>query len=295
MDTINQSDVSGLLPSDKQFEYLHALQVKGAVLLQYQVLWDIDEDRDVLRERLIDAIHELSGRILSIAAVDLLTIGENPSSYDEILLVEFPEISLVKAHMDSPETQEIFSALGGLELHMASSPPQRMWRIVKWVNRILPWFPAPRSGKVMPEDQLQGGINPSKAQFEAFQKANQKCTVHMFNLLKFHERAQYVDGDRGRSGRRAYEDGYGRVAMECVLRLKGRIIMLGRYRMTLVGADGDPATDAWDEIAVIQYPNRPAFIRMVKTPRYIRALEHRHAGLSKTEIWSTAPTVEYCQ
>lgn len=295
MHTDDQAEPRGNLPSTAQSAYLQALAPKGPVLLQYHITWGINEDREAHADHLIEAIHELSGRLLSIASVDLLAIGESKESSDEIWLLEFPNIALVRAHIDSPEVQAVFAELDSLTVYLASTPPPRMLRVLKWMNRLLPLLPAYRSADKMPEEELQGGINPTKQQFATFEQADQRCTVHMFNLLKFHDRARYPDGDRGRSGRRAYEDGYGRVAMACFLRLNGRIIMLGRYRMTLIGAGGEVAADAWDEIAVIQYPNRPAFVRMVSTPRYIRALQHRHAGLVRTQVWSTSPGVEYCQ
>jgi uncharacterized protein (DUF1330 family) len=126
-----------------------------------------------------------------------------------------------------------------------------------------------------------------------FRAADQSRPIHMFNLLKFHQRAAYADGDHQLSGRKAYETHYGKVAMSCFLRLGGRIVAVGRYRLTLLGAGGDPAVDSWDEIAVVQYPNRPAFEHMLSNPGYVAALEHRHAGLAETQLWSATPAPEF--
>lgn len=286
---------SANLPSPAQSAYLHSLSDTKPVLLQYHIQWGAGEASRGAADRLETLIVRSEGELISRARVDLLAIGENPTKTDEIWLVRFPGVAMVLSHIGHNDMQALSQQLAYLEIILAVMPSPRILRIVKWLNRILPCLPAYRAGKSLPEAELQGGISPTRAQFEAFQAADPSVPVHMFNLLKFKAQAEYEDGDRGRTGRRAYEDGYGRVAMACVLRLKGRIVMLGRYRMTLVGAQGDPAPGAWDEIAVIQYPNRPAFVHMISTPKYIRALVHRHAGLARTEVWSTAPAMEYCR
>lgn len=284
-------------PSPQQLDSLQALPAGRSLLLQYQWHWPVEKNaRDssqALTADCLDALAAAGAHVMSRAKVDLLAIGNTEANWSELWLVEFPDADTVQQQLQHPSFNALLEAAETVEVVVASPPHPKMQKVIRLLNRVMPWLPKPKHGRDMRLAELQGGINPTAVQMQAFQAADQSRPVHMFNLLRFHERAQYPEGDRGRSGQQAYEEGYGKVAVSCFLRLGGKIIAAGRYRMTLIGADGDPALDAWDEIAIVQYPNRPAFLHMLSNPQYIKALEHRHAGLAKTELWSTAPRAEY--
>lgn len=294
MDTRQEGEGQERQPSAAQLNGLMALQAARPLLLQYHFGQHKTSANSAVPQNLESSVKAAGGRMLSAAAVDLLAIGQATEHPAHILLAEFPGPASVYEHISSASMADLLQQAGAVEIIVATAPSRGMRRIISLLNRLLPLLPAPRRGRDMPEEELRGGINPTPQQFADMQKADQTRPIHMFNLLKFHDRARYADGDRGRTGRQAYEKGYGQVAMNCVLRLGGRIVALGRYRLTLVGANGDPAPTAWDEIAVIQYPGRPAFVRMVSSPYYLAALEHRHAGLKSTLVWSSTPAEAYC-
>lgn len=274
-------------PGDQQLQALRELNPARSLLVQYQLKGDSGSDD------LVQGIRQSGGRLLSHARVDLLAVGETEKSWSGMLLAEFPDRALLESHITD---KAVTAALGRYEdvtVLIASPPPPKVRKVISLLNRVIPWLPGPRKGGELPESELNGGINPTVAQMQAFRGADQKCPIHMFNLLKFHDRARYEDGDHGKSGQQAYEQGYGKVAVSCFLRLGGAVVALGRYRLTLIGAGDDPAPEAWDEVAIVQYPNRPAFEHMVSNPRYQSALVHRHAGLAMTELWSTAPHPEF--
>jgi uncharacterized protein (DUF1330 family) len=121
-------------------------------------------------------------------------------------------------------------------------------------------------------------IKPTMEQFAALAAAakTNDGTVVMLNLLKFH------------AGEGAKEYGaYGGIASKMVNALGGRIIYVGRCDQILIG--NEDAND-WDAIAVVEYPNRQAFIDMVSKPDYQKASEHRDAGLERTMLIATTPT-----
>lgn len=270
--------------SDTQWQALQALPAERPVLLQYHWQWTgqtPDEIASVLKVP--------GARLISRATVDLLAIGASSQRWSEIWLLEYTNPAAVQSHVQGKEMQSLIQAATSAEILVASPPPPRARKVIGLLNRVLPWLPAPRRGVDLPVEELRGGINPTPEQMQALSVAEQNRPVHMFNLLRFYDHALYPEGDRGLSGRQAYEIGYGRVAMSCVLRLGGQIVTLGRYRFTLLGAAGDPARNAWNEIAVIQYPHRRAFLHMLSNRGYIRALEHRHAGLAETQVWSASP------
>ena len=45
----------------------------------------------------------------------------------------------------------------------------------------------------------------------------------------------------------------------------------------------DPS-EAWDSVALVEYPSRKAFIDMVSTAEYEQAHEHRESGLERTGL-----------
>ena len=67
--------------------------------------------------------------------------------------------------------------------------------------------------------------------------------------------------------------------MPLIGRIGGRIRWAGT-RAHAVAEDGE----AWDQIVVVQYPSRAAFIGMVRSEAYRRGTPHRDAGLQATEL-----------
>lgn len=270
--------------SEQQWACLRQMPAGRPLMLQMHWRWS-----DTPKEEIAAALACADAQVLSRASVDLLTIGDSPQLWSECWLLEYPEPAAAEAHIQTASFQKLISHAEAAELLVATPPHPRVQRLLKAMSQVMRWLPRPRRGAELPASELLGGINPSPQQMQAFTDAAQDSPTHMFNLLRFHEQAQYTDDRRDCSGRRAYEDGYGRVALGCVLRLGGRIVGLGRYRFTLMGAAGEPAPQAWDEIAVLEYPNRQAFIHMLSNPTYLKALQHRHAGLQSTQVWSSLP------
>ncbi|MDX1496984.1 MAG: hypothetical protein R3352_05470 [Salinisphaeraceae bacterium] len=271
--------------SKAQWQCLADMPANRPLILQFHWRWGEAEPADISA-----VVAELQKhQLISRSKVDLLAIGDSGNAWSELWLVEYSNPAQAKAHLDAPQMQGLLAEARNAEILVATLPHPRVQRFLRVLSHLLGWLPQPRRGADMPDAELTGGINPTRQQMQAFSEAAQDSPTHMYNLLRFHDRAQYVDGDRGHNGQQAYETGYGRVALSCILRLGGRIVALGRYRFTLLGNNGEPGPDAWDEIAVLEYPNRQAFTHMLSNPTYLKALEHRHAGLQTTQVWSTSP------
>jgi uncharacterized protein (DUF1330 family) len=113
--------------------------------------------------------------------------------------------------------------------------------------------------------------------------------IRMINLLKFREQADYGDlpdpAENGTStGAEAYAR-YGEVAMAEVQNVGGSQFYAGLADMTVIG----PESESWDLVAIVEYPNRAAFLEMVSTPSYQACVFHRTAGLADTRIIMTTP------
>lgn len=137
---------------------------------------------------------------------------------------------------------------------------------------------------------LFGGINPTEEQLAAIE-LGPDGPVQMINLLKFRDRARYPAGydgpeDTDVSG----EEAYGRYAantMPHVAKRGGRLVLLSIPNESVIGDPGD-----WDQVAIIEYPNRAAFLDMTQDPDYLAGTVHRTAGLEQTTILATTPIID---
>ncbi len=118
-------------------------------------------------------------------------------------------------------------------------------------------------------------IRPNVEQFQQLAQSPQTGTVVMLNLLKFKETAE----GEGGSGEEAYGR-YGETAVRMIEERGGRVIWAGRADQILIG---DPAQD-WDQVLLVEYPSRQAFIEMVSNPEYQKAHTHRESGLERTIV-----------
>jgi uncharacterized protein (DUF1330 family) len=97
----------------------------------------------------------------------------------------------------------------------------------------------------------------------------------MLNLLKFREKAMYKDGRPDDiSGREAYQR-YADAMTKIVEREGGRILFAGRIAGLVVGEVGQ----LWDVAAIMEYPSRAEFQRIVTLPEVAEISVHREAGL----------------
>ncbi len=130
-------------------------------------------------------------------------------------------------------------------------------------------------------------VQPTGDQLRAMRDHPRQGPIQMVNLLKFRERARYtqeVAEPADVSGREAYLR-YGKAVGQIVQGLGGRIVWSGTPETVFIGDDGD----FWDEIVVVEYPNRDAFLSMISMPEYQTAHVHREAGLSHQKLIRCRP------
>lgn len=113
---------------------------------------------------------------------------------------------------------------------------------------------------------------------KAMQEAGPDGPIVMVNMLKFHEYAQYPDeaGNEAQiSGREAYMR-YARVVMKILPDFGGHSIFAGNVSWLMIGQ----VEDLWDEIVLIEYPNRGQLLAMSLSEQWKAASVHRQAGLA---------------
>jgi len=98
----------------------------------------------------------------------------------------------------------------------------------------------------------------------------------MVNLLKFRDQAVYKDG---RSDEVSGVEAYMRYATEMrkiVERAGGRFLFSGRVNGLVIG----DVEELWDVVAIVEYPSRAEFQRLVTSPEVQAIGVHREAGLA---------------
>lgn len=124
--------------------------------------------------------------------------------------------------------------------------------------------------------RIENAMFPSMEQLTSFFGGAESGVFVMVNLLKFNEKAKYLDGsDANLSGADAYAR-YGKSIQACLAAVGGRQIYAGPVTGLMIGE----VEDLWDMVALVEYPSLAAMQKMVSSPEYQAIEIHRKAGLS---------------
>ena len=126
-------------------------------------------------------------------------------------------------------------------------------------------------------------IDPSRENWEAFKALPRDAPIHMLNLIKFRDLAEYppdhANHGKGLSGREAYAI-YGTAFQALVADDGAAMVWQAPLECVVTGPPGE-----WDEAFVMGYPNSGTFMAMVKNPRYVaEALPHRTAAVADSRL-----------
>ncbi len=130
---------------------------------------------------------------------------------------------------------------------------------------------------------ISGSIDPTRSQFDAFKALPRDQPIHMLNLIRLREVADYPpdhpDHGKGLTGLDAYR-AYGRTTKALFTRLGGRQIWAGRPDAVVTG----PLEERWDLAFIAEYPSAGAFLAMVTDPQYRIDVQHRTAGVADSRL-----------
>lgn len=126
----------------------------------------------------------------------------------------------------------------------------------------------------------------SRERWQEFRDMARPGPIHMLNLVRFREQADYADG-RVMTGREAYAE-YGRQSAAALERVGGRIIWRGVMEQMLIGPDDKQ----WDLCLIVEYPSANAFRDMQRDPEYQKAVENRQAGILDSRLIRMNPMSE---
>jgi uncharacterized protein (DUF1330 family) len=123
-----------------------------------------------------------------------------------------------------------------------------------------------------------GTIQPSAKQFGEFAASTDSGPFVMVNLLKFREKTE-----SGEPGKAAYER-YGQNTLPLLMEIGARVLWLGKVRQVFIGSEND----YWDEILMVEYPSRKAFLEMISRPDYIKIHKDREDALENSALLATS-------
>nr|MEA2799773.1 hypothetical protein [Phenylobacterium sp.] len=132
-------------------------------------------------------------------------------------------------------------------------------------------------------------IDPDRQAWEVFKGLPRDQPIHMLNLIRLRDRAEYPPGHaRHRqdiSGREAYRE-YGRTIAPHLARLGSRQVWAGAPQVMVTG----PASETWDLAFIVEYPEAQAFIDMVRDADYrANVVPHRTAAVADSRLLRLAP------
>jgi uncharacterized protein (DUF1330 family) len=130
---------------------------------------------------------------------------------------------------------------------------------------------------------VEAYLDPTREAFDAFKALPRDVPIHMLNLLRFYEKAEYpadhANAGHGWSGRRAYAE-YGKTSGPIFERVGGSIIWRGTMEAMVIGPDDKH----WEMAFIAQYPNSAAFLEMVTDPEYRLAVINRQAAVLTSRL-----------
>ena len=123
--------------------------------------------------------------------------------------------------------------------------------------------------------KVENRVKPNDEQMKGFLDGDTDTPIHMVNLLKFKEKAEYEDGrETSLTGAQAYAI-YGAEVQAHLAKVGGKGIFGGRISRLMLGE----VEELWDMVAIAMYPSKKAMLTMITDPDYIESAKHRSAGL----------------
>ena len=105
---------------------------------------------------------------------------------------------------------------------------------------------------------------------------------YMVNLIKFRERADYRDGREtnltGREADALYQP------LPFLLEIGAEPVFVADVEIQLIGDE-----TVWERVAVVRYPSRAAFLKLIQRPDFRAATVHKDAGVEKSLVLVAEP------
>ena len=119
-------------------------------------------------------------------------------------------------------------------------------------------------------------LYPSESQLDRLKSSPGSGEIHLLNLFKFREKAEYADGrETNLTGREAY-DLYGHPMAKVLEKYGAEVVFYSEITGLILGQ----VEDLWDSFVIVKYPSRQALIEMTSSEEFKALSVHREAGLA---------------
>ena len=123
--------------------------------------------------------------------------------------------------------------------------------------------------------KFENKVLPNEQQLKGFDENPETGPIKMLNLIKLKKHAVYSDGrETNLTGLEAYML-YGKETQEHLKKVGAKVIFSGPVSRLMIGE----IDELWDLVAIAEYPNRAAMLKMITDPEYLKSSEHREAAL----------------
>lgn len=130
---------------------------------------------------------------------------------------------------------------------------------------------------------MTGHVDLTKDRFVALRDSKRHGSIHLLNLIRLRDRADYPDG-REATGVEAYRS-YGTISEPVLARLGAKIVWEGGFEQMVIG----PSEESWDLCFVAEYPSIEVFTEMMRDPLYREAAMHRKAAALDSRLIRLQP------
>lgn len=129
-------------------------------------------------------------------------------------------------------------------------------------------------------------LYPSDSQMDRLKNSPNSGEIHLLNLFKFREQAEYADGRESTlTGREAY-DLYGQPMANILKKYGAEVVFYSEITGLILGQ----VDDLWDSFVIVKYPSRKALLEMTSSAEFKALSIHREAGLAgQLNIETKAP------
>ena len=228
-------------------------------------------------------INTQSGQRTHHVQVDqILTGGEMP--FQAITVDRFPsrESALLAFEATQDARQAAFSQIYCLAVRPADKLP-RVVKALGFLSPVLGRILRTNAEKEMPHfrEIANPETGPVPDTLVEMRKHDQSTPFYMMNLNKYYPKAQYASGEDG-SGEDAYNR-YGSRILPFLISVGGYPDIIGPVAAVLVGDESSRLHDDWSDFAMVYYPSRRNFLRMMSNAP-IKSGHHRDAGLQRAVL-----------
>lgn len=268
-------------PTDRQREETKDLHGNIA-LVQFQVIQEQSEFEHY-RSASGRAVIEAGGKRTHDMLVDQILAG-GELKYQAITIDLFPS-GQAALNAFEPVSSERLAALSEVYALLVR-PRANLSRIAKSLGVLSPllrrWLGTDREKEM---NDFAAHANPETGPIpetvDVMREHEQSKPFYMMNLNRYYVNARYENGE-DITGEQAYNR-YGSRILPYLISVGGYLSIIGPFSAVFVGNENSQLHDDWSDFAMVYYPSRRNFIRMMSNSPS-KGVYHREAGLQRAVL-----------